>query len=93
MLAPPPPHAPAGAGADASSAAELRRQLSASLGGERFEAAHARLAAAARGDGGGDDELAGGEVQRLLGERHRELLPCLLKLIFLEEATAARKPW
>ena len=37
------------------------------------------------------DALA--DVQALLGERHMELLPQLLKLIYLEERTRALAPW
>lgn len=79
--------------ASAPSVAELREQLMRSLSGGAFEAAHARLQQAALGDGQDDDTLASGEVQRLLGPRHRETLPDLLKLIFLEERIRAVAPW
>jgi hypothetical protein len=77
-----------------TSAAELRRQLVASLGNPAtFDVAHARLQQSALGNGEEDDVLASGQVQELLGERHRELLPLMLKLIFLEEQTRVRRPW
>ena len=74
-------------------AALLRQRLTTSLGTARFEAAHDRLAHAAEGDGSDDDVLAAGEVQTLLGERYRELLPQLLKLIYIEARTRALAPW
>lgn len=66
---------------------ELRLQLSASLTAEVFAVAHAKLQEAANSDGGDDDALAAGEVQAMLGERFRESLPLMLKLIFLEESS------
>ena len=77
----------------APSVAKLRERLMRSLGSATFEAAHIRLQQAALSDGQHDDALASGEVQQLLGIRHREILPELLKLIFLEERIRAVAPW
>jgi len=77
----------------APSVAKLRERLMRSLGSATFEAAHTRLQQAALSDGQHDDALASGEVQQLLGIRHREILPELLKLIFLEERIRAVAPW
>lgn len=77
----------------APSVAKLRERLMRSLGSATFEAAHTRLQQAALSDGQHDDALASGEVQKLLGIRHREILPELLKLIFLEERIRAVAPW
>lgn len=76
-----------GGGADSqTSAIVLRDQLLALLGQHAFEAAHARLLAAAYGDESEDDALAGGEVQSLLGTHYKETLPQMLRLIFIEAA-------
>ena len=77
----------------APSVAKLRERLMRSLGSATFEAAHIRLQQAALSDGQHDDALASGEVQQLLGIRHREILPEMLKLIFLEERIRAVAPW
>ena len=71
----------------------LRARLTASLGAERFGLAKAALTDAARGDGDGDDALAGGGVQQLFGEGlYEEALPLMLKLIYLEEWSRRNAP-
>ena len=62
----------------------LRSRLTATLGASRFEVARAALLVAAMGDGDEDEWLANGGVQQLLGEKHTEVLPLILKLIFIE---------
>lgn len=71
---------------DASTCAisrQLRGELSGLLG-DRLDAAYTRLLGAALGDGEDDDVLASGELRELLGERCLEIMPLLLKLIFVE---------
>jgi hypothetical protein len=72
----------------------LRERMMESLGATAFEEAHARLREAAASSGGEfDDALAAGGVQRLLGDGHLEVLPMMLKLLFLEARTQQNAPW
>ena len=69
-------------------ATSLREQLLVMLG-DRLEVAYFRLMSVAMGDGEEDEALVSGEVRELLGERRLEVLPLLLKLIFVETRTKA----
>jgi hypothetical protein len=77
----------------ATTAAEVRAELLSVMGEDAFRRAHGRLEVAARGEGADDDALANGEVQGLLGDDFRNLLPRMLKLIYLEERARALAPW
>ena len=82
-----------GAGDEPMTAEALRRQLTSLLGVAAFKAAHSRLVDVAASDGADDDDLANGEVQRLLGEHCLEALPLMLKLIYVETRTQQSRPW
>ena len=89
--------APSAGGGDAAplhTAEALRTQLVASVGQAVFDTAHTRLREACLfGDGDDDDAIANGGAQQLLGERYREALPLMLKLIYLEATTQMNAPW
>ena len=67
--------------------AALRRNLREQLGGDAFEAAHARLRSVVEDD---DDDALVRDIQKMLGAAKLDLLPMLLKLIFIEEQGAQR---
>mmetsp|Transcript_27808 Transcript_27808/g.74909 ORF Transcript_27808/g.74909 Transcript_27808/m.74909 type:complete len:172 (+) Transcript_27808:3-518(+) len=66
---------------------ELREELKALLGEDRFEAAHARLMAVAEED---DDEQLARDVNQILGANHMDRLRELLNLIDWEEQLLER---
>jgi hypothetical protein len=74
------------AGSTETSAAALRRKLTAQLGERVFTQAHARLQCVAEEE---DDDVLVGDIQRILGAERLDKLPMMLKLIFLEEQQQA----
>ena len=88
------PSAGASGEAPLLTAEALRTHLVASVGQPAFDAAHTTLREAClSGDGDADDAIANGGAQQLLGERYREALPLMLKLIYLEATTQMNAPW
>ena len=70
-----------GAGGVAEQIASLKSMLSQSLGEVTFEKAHARLQTVVDEE---EDDVLVADIQRILGASKLDMLPVLLKLIFLE---------
>ena len=63
-------------------AGSIRRLLCTQLGEETFAKAHSRLANVVEED---DDDQLVSDLQLILGPSQMQLLPMILKLIFIEE--------
>merc|ERR1712146_184075 len=75
-------------GGGATSIAGLRSLLEHSLGGDTFSRAHARLQTVVEEE---DDDVLVADIQRILGPKRLDMLPMILKLIWLEGVCPVRE--